>query len=285
MSTHRLCLTGASAFAAVIAFSVVGCSSAPDVDRPDPGGPEAENIGVSQEAVCGTSSVDGSAFPQGDGTQQCVHGVIVFYQNKFGVTPPAASGGPIGNCAHYGACNIWVNPANQPNPAVWNRYAWGAATPQAYDMVVFPPTASNAYGHIASVDHDAAGKLWQMDSNWSPWKGIKAACVHDVGSYAPYGFYRLKSLEGAAPPASTSCHKIAGELTFMRDGTDVPTPLGSTSGGLPAAGDPEGDAPAAASGCSASSSSSTRNAGAAIALVVLIGTILLTRRGRLGRRL
>jgi hypothetical protein len=189
-----------------LAASALGCQ-APEETSP------GEPIGEIAQAACGSASGDWSDFPEGDGTLQCVGGVRQFYQKKFKITVPPASGGPVGSCAKYGACNLWVNPANRPDPAKWNRYDWGTKTPQTYDMVVFPPTGSNAYGHVASIDHMKGSKLFVMDANWSPWKGHKAACVHDVGSYKPYGFYRLKSLEKAA-----SCDRSAGGFTFSCDG-------------------------------------------------------------------
>jgi hypothetical protein len=186
-----------------------GCASE------EPAAPASgEEIGTVEQAACGTASGDWADFPKGDGTLQCVGGVRQFYDKKFNAFVPPASGGPVGNCAQYGACNIWVNTANRPNPKEWNRYDWGSKKPQTYDMVVFPPTSGNAYGHIASVDHvSSGGVLYVMDANWSPWKGHKAACVHDVGSYKPYGFYRLKSLE------PVSCDRSAGGFTFSCDGT------------------------------------------------------------------
>ena len=203
--------------------SLVGCSSRGDEVDPAAAPDGDEAIGTVSQGVCGTSTVSWSAFPAGNGSQQCVTGVRQFYQNKFGTFVPPASGGPVGVCARFGACNIWVNPANRPSAAVWNRYAWGTKTPQAYDMVVFTASSAHPYGHIASVDHYSAGRLWVMDSNYSPWAGRKAACVHDTAGHTPYGFYRLKSLEPATtppppPPKPTACHSTAGGFSFSCDG-------------------------------------------------------------------
>ena len=187
--------------------TMISCTSPADLD-------EEEDLGSVQEAVCGTASGTWTSFPYGDGTLQCVGGVRQFYDKKFNAYVPPASGGPVGACAKYGACNIWVNPANRPSPSVWNRYAWGAVTPRTYDMVVFPPTGSNKYGHIASIDHMKGSTLFVMDANWSPWKGHKAGCVHDVGSYKPYGFYRLKKLDkdtdgDKLPDAIDNCDTVS----------------------------------------------------------------------------
>ena len=175
-----------------------------------------EDVASTQEAVCGPASGTWTSFPAGDGTLQCVGGVRQFYDKKFNAYVPPASGGPVGACAKYGACNIWVNPANRPSPNVWNRYKWGAVTPRTYDMVVFPPTGSNKWGHIASIDHMKGSSLFVMDANWSPWKGKKAACVHDVGSYKPYGFYRLKKLDkdtdgDKLPDAIDNCDSVSNK--------------------------------------------------------------------------
>jgi MYXO-CTERM domain-containing protein len=197
-------------------LAMVGCSTA-DVDDP-----EDEDLGTATEAVCGPASGNWSSFPAGNGTLQCVGGVRQFYKAKFNVTVPAASGGPVGSCKQYGACNIWVNPANRPSPSTWNRYKWGATPAHTYDMVVFPPTASNGYGHIASVDHMKGSSLFVMDANWSPWKGKKAACVHDVGTYKPYGFYRLKSLDkdtdgDKIPDAIDNCDAVSNKTQTDTD--------------------------------------------------------------------
>jgi MYXO-CTERM domain-containing protein len=187
--------------ALLAAGGCVGDVAQGDVGASDQGAEQgpAEPVGeVAQAACSATTAGDWSAFPQGDGSLQCVGGVRQFYMNKFGAFVPPASGGPVGACAKYGACNIWVNPANQPSSAVWTRYDWGTATPQLYDMVVFGPASGSGYGHIASVDHMEGGTMYVMDANYKPWSGHKAACVHTVGGYVTYGFYRLKALD--VPP-------------------------------------------------------------------------------------
>jgi hypothetical protein len=188
-----------------------GCAVEPGAEGAAPGA--GESVGVVEQAACGSATGDWSGFPQGDGTLQCVGGVRQFYANHFNAYVPPASGGPVGNCAKYGACDYWVDPSDRPDPANWTRYDWGSTPAQTYDMVVFPPTSGNAYGHVASVDHMEGNTLFVMDANWSPWKGHKAACVHDVGSYKPYGFYRLKSLD-----QPQTCDRSAGGFTFSCDG-------------------------------------------------------------------
>jgi MYXO-CTERM domain-containing protein len=94
-----------------------------------------EDTASTQEAACGPASGTWSDFPYGNGKLQCVGGVRQFYDVKFNAYVPPASGGPVGACAKWGACNIRVNPANRPSPAVWNRYKWGTATAHTYDQV------------------------------------------------------------------------------------------------------------------------------------------------------
>src|SRR5439155_15444451 len=90
------------------------------------------------------------------------------------------------------------------------------------DMVVFPPISGNAYGHIAAVDRVDSGGLWVMDDNWNldqrkscAWGG-NVGWVHN-GTWTPYGFYRLKSLEPAASGPSDAMTGF-GPVDFDGDG-------------------------------------------------------------------
>jgi hypothetical protein len=202
-SSRRVAMVG-SFFAAVGAVTVVACGSAPQ-----------EDVGSALDALtCGPAEGDWSDFPAG-GTpsdpQQCVGGVREFFHNRYGIWPPATSGA-YGNCALTGACNMWVNPIDNPDPSVWERIPWGTETAETYDMVVFPPIAGDAYGHIAVVDHMSGGTLYVMDSHYGG-AYTKAACVHTVPGWTPYGVFRLKEL--AAKPVTGSldgatCQAIGG---------------------------------------------------------------------------
>lgn len=136
----------------------------------------------------------------GDG--QCVTGARTFYQNRYGVTLAAtgAQGSSIGACKYLGACMYWVSPKVRPSAAKWNRYEWGSVMPQTYDLVIYPPTPTNGYGHVASIDHlegsdkNAYKNLYMMDSNFLSHEK-KSAYIHTF-NLKPYGFYRLKSLDG-----------------------------------------------------------------------------------------
>ena len=156
--------------------------------------------GTAQASTCVAPTQDWSAFPSG---YQCIVGVQQFVMNKWGVSFPHTGGAPAKNgCLALGACLEWVD--DLPDPAVWNRYAWGSKDPQAYDVLIFPPTASNGYGHAAVFDHAAGSDFFVMDDNWDgnmnrscAWNGHDG-WVHN-GTGAPYGFYRLKKLEPPPP--------------------------------------------------------------------------------------
>jgi hypothetical protein len=148
-------------------------------------------------STCAPPTVDWSNFPGG---YQCIVGVQKFTEAQWGAPIPATGGAPPnGGCAALGACLEWVD--DLPDPGIWERHAWGSIPAQAYDVLIFPPTASNAYGHAAMLDHvDGNGTVWVMDDNWDgqehrscAWAGHDG-WVHSISGYAPYGFYRLKAL-------------------------------------------------------------------------------------------
>jgi len=205
--------------ASIVLLALAGCSAAPD---------GTELTGRTEEAVC-AESYDWHDFPGG---QQCVGGVDGFFQAHFGVGLPALCQYPTQNgCQSCGACEFWE--ANAPSAAVWDRFSSG--TPQLFDMVVFPPVSGNAYGHVAAVDHvDAQGHVYVMDDNYVG-PDAKASCPHTV-SWAPYGYYRLKSLENKPPQGwldSASCTQIAGWAYDPDTATqpiDVDIYLGGTAG-------------------------------------------------------
>jgi hypothetical protein len=156
--------------------------------------------GSAHASTCVAPTQDWSDFPTG---YQCIVGVQQFTMNKWGVPFPHTGGAPAKNgCLALGACLEWVD--DLPDPAVWNRYAWGTKDPQAYDVLIFPPTASNGYGHAAVFDHASGSDFFVMDDNWDgnmnrscSWNGHDG-WVHN-GTGAPYGFYRLKKLEPPPP--------------------------------------------------------------------------------------
>jgi surface antigen len=196
MSSHEMSESSNRLFVAFVlsTIALVGCSSAPD----------PAEIGTTSEGVC-TQAYDWHDFPGG---LQCVGGVDGFFQNHFGVGLPALCQYPTQNgCASCGACEFWE--ANAPNPAVWDRISGG--TPQLFDMIVFPPTSGNAYGHVAVVDHVSGSSVYVMDDNYVAYQ-TKASCPHTV-SWAPYGRYRLKKLEDKPPQGwldSADCAQISG---------------------------------------------------------------------------
>jgi CHAP domain len=158
----------------------------------------------------------------GDG--QCVTGARAFYEAKFGITLSATGvqTTDVGACKYLGACMYWVSPKVEPSAKDWNRYDWGTEMPKLYDLVIYPPHGSNAYGHVASVDHmdgsdpTAYSKLYVMDSNATV-ANMKSPTIHTNG-WQPYGFYRLKSLEGpwCSPGMGTALN--CGDQTGIHDG-------------------------------------------------------------------
>jgi hypothetical protein len=139
---------------------------------------------------------DWSLFPNG----QCLVAVQMFYPAKFGVGVPIARSAWTENCAPQGACHIWLD--DIPSASDWERIPNdGSEQPSPYDLIVFPPTQSNPWGHIASVDHvDAWGNIYVMDSNFN-YDNKRAFAPHTV-SRAAYGWYHLRQLpksEGQSP--------------------------------------------------------------------------------------
>ena len=164
---------------------------------------------------------------QGDwsayGAGQCVFGAQTFYKNRYGVGLKATGvqGSDIGGCKYLGACMYWVSDAARPDPGTWNRYDFGSNMPQTYDLVIYPPTGTNPYGHVASIDHMEGGdagnqnQMYIMDSNFGG-NEQKASAIHTY-SLKPYGFYRLKSLD--IPPKPV-CPDACEGNTLSRSNCD-----------------------------------------------------------------
>ena len=173
-------------------MSLVACTamtgdpgSEDDVD--DESG-ETDDVGEETEASASAVTTKGDWSKFGNG--QCLVAIQKFYPAKFGASVPVARGSWTGGCAPYGACHIWLD--DRPSTAKWQRIAnKNGAKPKTYDMIVYPPTANNPYGHIASVDHvDSNGRIFVMDSNYN-YDEKKASKPHTVG-WKAYGWYRLK---------------------------------------------------------------------------------------------
>ncbi len=190
---------------------MASCASAPDGD--------SSATGTSSEAVTGAVG-DWTGFTAG----QCVHGVYAFYKYRYGITlEGTCAHATVGNCESCGACMIWEGPNVEPPASLFNKYAWGTTTPKTYDIVVYPPvSAAVGPGHVACVDHMTSSNpaawedLYVMDSNYYGNDAV-ATAVHTV-SRAPYGIFRLKSLDVAPPPDAAphgnldaaSCTSISG---------------------------------------------------------------------------
>jgi hypothetical protein len=211
-----------------LAVSVQGCS----------GAQSDESDSTSADEVSGAVG-NWSGFTAG----QCVHGVYSFYLHRYGISleGTGAQSGNIGNCEFEGACMIWKSSRVEPTEVAstkskFVKYAWGTTMPQTYDIVVYPPrTTGLGPGHVAAVDHMASSNpaAWQhlyvMDSNYYGGERL-ATAVHTV-SRAPYGIFRLKSLDhDTTPPKpadvapkgyldAASCSGVAG---WAQD-TNAPT--------------------------------------------------------------
>jgi hypothetical protein len=182
--------------AALAALASSACASG------DPAGGSVAGADERLGAVAQAVETQGDWAQYGSG--QCVSGARTFYTNHFGVTLKATGvqGSSIGACEYLGACMYWVSGAAQPDPGTWDKHPWGSAMPQTYDLVIYPPTSTNPYGHVASIDHmeggdaSAYGNLYIMDSNFNG-NEQKASAIHTFNRQ-PYGFYRLKALAGCS---------------------------------------------------------------------------------------
>jgi len=192
-----------------------GCAADSEVPSESPAEPHGpgEELGAARQAVLTLG--DWTGWEPG----QCVHGVYAFYDDRFGVDllGTCAQAGDLGNCRNCGACMIWESEIINPDPALFNKYAWGTTTAQTYDIVVYPSAGgAYGYGHVACVDHTESdnpadyGSLFVMDSNWDGYESV-ADEVHTVNRQ-PYGLFRLKSLD--------TCDRQQGELTWSCDGAE-----------------------------------------------------------------
>jgi hypothetical protein len=93
--------------------------------------------------------------------------------------------------------------------------------PKLYDLIIYPPHGTNAYGHVASVDHmegtnpSDLTKLYVMDSNYTV-SVKKSPSIHTT-SVTPYGFYRLKSQLGPFCTPGWSAHLNCGDEAGLHD--------------------------------------------------------------------
>lgn len=144
---------------------------------------------TSQHIAGGGATQDWSLLGGG----QCLVAMQNFYPKKFGARVPSARASRTGDCLGEGACHIWLD--DIPSSDAWERIPNdGSRKPAPYDLIVYPPSKSNGYGHIASVDHVGDdGTIWIMDSNWNL-DEKKSAAPHTSGSYVAYGWYHLRSL-------------------------------------------------------------------------------------------
>lgn len=155
------------------------------------------------------AELDWSLFPD---FQQCLAAAQRFYPAKFGTWLPQARSSWTGSCGPEGACHLWLD--DVPSSSAWIRIPAGSGErPSAYDLLVYPPSGSNSWGHVAVIDHvDSAGNIFVMDANYNG-DERKAARPHTVAK-APYGWYHLRALPKTGSPAA------GGSLDFDGDGCD-----------------------------------------------------------------
>ncbi|HEX7666627.1 MAG TPA: CHAP domain-containing protein [Polyangiaceae bacterium] len=210
MASARHVWAAALGILTATSFGVVGCAS----NAPVGDGESATS--TSEEAVTGAVG-DWTGFTNG----QCVHGVYQFFLNRYGISllGTCAQAGNLGICQNCGACMIWESATINPPKSLFNKYTFGSTMPQTYDIVVYPPRGGVlGPGHVAAVDHMSAGAAaddWQhmyvMDTNWNDDEKM-ATAVHTV-TRAPYGIFRLKSLDHAPPNGTldvADCTSISG---------------------------------------------------------------------------
>jgi hypothetical protein len=151
-----------------------------------------ERTESTDSATSAAAEQDWTGFPNG----QCLTAVQAFYPYRFGVSVPVARNSWSGSCAYEGACHIWID--DIPDGNVWERIANdGSEEPSPYDLIVFPETSQNPWGHIASVDHVSGGEVYVMDSNYNS-DERRASLPHTVWRPA-YGWYHLRSLPKSGP--------------------------------------------------------------------------------------
>jgi len=188
-----------------------GCSSDGGNAEPPQGGDEVYGNAAEELSVARTVG-DWSKFPGG---YSCLAGVQYFYPAKFGVRVPLASDRSNGNCAADGACHIWLD--TQPDSSEWERIPNdGDHVPTTYDLIVYPPTATNGYGHVASVDHVEGKNILVIDDNYVG-HHMKAAEPHTV-SWKAYGWYHLKKLGPSSPPPSGGSPPPSGTSSTCQAG-------------------------------------------------------------------
>lgn len=166
-----------------------------------------ESLSSGSQGLSANAVLDWSQFPD---FRQCLAAAQLFYPAKFGTRVPQARNSWTGDCAPDGACHIWLD--DIPSSAAWARIPQGSgARPSAWDLVIYPPSGTNPWGHVAVVDHvDAEGNVFVMDANYRG-DERKAARPHTLPR-APYGWYHLRSLPSGSGAAAS--------LDFDGDGCD-----------------------------------------------------------------
>lgn len=185
MKLDRTSLFSVVVISAVL--STIGCSPEAIEERPV-SSKDGESFAKRAFAFKSTTKMVGDWSELPDNVQ-CYVGMFDFYLAKFGVQIPYSPIVWTGACAPYGACHLWLD--GIPDPNVWERHEAGSGEPTTYDMIVYPPTDNNEYGHVAGVDHVENGLIYVMDTNFMN-DEKRSDTPHTVG-WGEYGWYHLRS--------------------------------------------------------------------------------------------
>jgi hypothetical protein len=189
MSQLRRAFAALTVVVSAASLAAFGCVAPIEED-------EGEYGVMNQELTSSKTVGNWSKLPDGE---QCLAAMQMFYPAKFGVHLPLAGTHWTGNCAPHGACHIWLDEI--PSSSEWERIPNdGKHLPTTYDLIIYPPSGSNVWGHAASVDHVEGKTIYVMDDNYVAHE-TKSSHPHTVSTKA-YGWYHLKKLGPAGGGSS-----------------------------------------------------------------------------------
>lgn len=98
-------------------------------------------------------------YPSGSFVGECLSLVKWYIKDCFGFDPP-----PSGSNSAYGYWSNFPNPLGQYFTKVANT---PDGVPKRGDIIIWEPTASNSYGHIAIFLEGTASSFKSLDQNWN----------------------------------------------------------------------------------------------------------------------
>lgn len=98
-------------------------------------------------------------YPDGSFVGECLSLVKVYMKETLGFNPP-----PSGSNSAYGYWSNFPKPLGDYYTKIENT---PTGIPKRGDIVIWKPTASNSYGHIAIFDNGDANTFRSFDQNWS----------------------------------------------------------------------------------------------------------------------